>query len=264
MTPTFPKLTLYRADGSCALVPHMILRELGIPFTDVVMDFSPTTGLLQSVDGTLDFAAYQKIHPSGLVPALRIVENSSGNDDDDAEEGKSIVLTENPAIQMYIASLVPSSPIAGSTLLQRAQVLSWLNFLSGSVHGQGYGALWRPGRYIDVQSFPGSKEAVEAAGRRSIEKYYNMIETRLKDDAGAGGVRYALDDDRGGGDEHQQPTLVDFYLYLFFRWGNKIGIDAMKERFPNFTGIARAVEARESVKVVLAEEKAAFQFASSA
>jgi len=88
------------------------------------------------------------VYPNGYIPALKI------------EDGKATtILTENLALLIalltYIADLVPEHQFAGSTSLERATVLSCLSFLSGSIHGQGFGALWRPARYIDGKKLQG-------------------------------------------------------------------------------------------------------------
>lgn len=156
-----PKLTLYRANGACSLVPHILLHELDIPFSTISMTFGPDG--LQGADGTLSHGEYLKINPSGFVPALQI---------EDEE-----VLTENPAILTYIASLAPQRPVFGKDRSETAKVYRWLCWLSGTLHGNGYAMILRPARFTnDTSAYAG----VVAQGRRKIEDCYERIERHLK------------------------------------------------------------------------------------
>ncbi len=85
-------LTLYRANRSCSLVSHALLRHLSIPFTTILMKFGPEG--IEAADGSLSHTDYLAIHPLGYVPALVI-------------DGTTTI-TETPAILTYIASLAPS------------------------------------------------------------------------------------------------------------------------------------------------------------
>jgi glutathione S-transferase len=108
-------MKLYYAPGTCALSPHIVLREAGIRF-DLVRVSTKTHTL---ADGS-DFYA---INPKGYVPVLEL---------DSGER-----LTEGPAIVQYIADHAPASglaPAAGT--LARYRLMEWLNFISSEVHKQ--------------------------------------------------------------------------------------------------------------------------------
>jgi glutathione S-transferase len=69
----FPSLTLYRADGACSRVPHILLRELGASFTEVVMGIDTTVNGLVPKDGSMTREEYlSNVHPEGMVPALQV------------------------------------------------------------------------------------------------------------------------------------------------------------------------------------------------
>lgn len=119
------KLILYGADGSCALVPHMLLRELDVHFNRVRMH-SGSDGLLEAADGSLSHTEYLKIHPSGYVPALSV---------------DGFIITEMPAILHYIASLAPERELLGSKLMEKLRVEEWMTWLSGTLHGFVHAAL---------------------------------------------------------------------------------------------------------------------------
>ncbi|KAK4447993.1 glutathione S-transferase [Podospora aff. communis PSN243] len=241
MASPLPKLILYRIDGACSLAAHMALHELQIPFTTARMVINPTTQKAEAADGTLTYDEYvREIHPNGQVPALEVYPPESETPPENEKLPKPVAITENPAILMYIADLAtsvnPSSPkLAGSTLLERAQVTSWLTFLSGSVHGQAYGALYRPRRYIDGERFPQAENAVREAGRRSLDLFYGQIEERLVE---------------GGWAVGEAMTVADLNLYVFYRWGIDLGIK-MKEVYPRWSDLARRLEARPNVKTAV-------------
>ena len=112
-------------------------------------------------------------------------------------------------------------------------------WLSETLHGMGYGALWRPKRFTDDDSELVHK-AIKDKGYRTILDCYEKIENRIHGS-------HAIGD---------QFTAVDLLLYNFWTWGSRIGLDTneMSARYPNFTGLAKQVEKIESVRKTLLEE----------
>ena len=280
MASTLPTLTLYRIDGACSLVVHITLHELAIPFTSTRMVINPTTRKPEAADGSLTSQDYMRtIHPNGQVPALKVQlpsslsplsssssssssPRSNPNSGPELDEGnKEVIITETPAILLYLASLFPERYLAGATTLERAQVTSWLCFLSTSVHGQGYGPLSHPDRYIargdGGRQYPQAQgdmeRAVREAGRRSIEGFYRQVEGRLP----------ACEENKGGQGFFAvsgRLTVVDFYLYLFYRWGrDDLGIN-MGQLHPRWTALAKKLEGMPSVKTAIWLERAGSSF----
>ena len=102
--------TLYYSPGSCSLAPHIVLQELGLPFT---------LKLVSTSDGATRSPAHLRLNPKGRVPVLTFGE---------------AVLTEAPAILLHLALADP-----GQTLLPFApdglvRCVEWFNWLSGTVH----------------------------------------------------------------------------------------------------------------------------------
>ena len=161
-----PKFTLYRANLACSLAPHILLHELQIPFTTVLMTFTPNG--VASADGSLSASDYRNTNHAGLVPALHV---SDGSGDAGA------IITENPAILTYIASLKPERELFGKNALERAKVYSWLCWLSGTLHGYGYGMILRPGRFTDDEA---ARVGVVQKGRKTVEESYERIEECLE------------------------------------------------------------------------------------
>jgi len=106
-------MKLYFAPMTCSLSPHIVLRELGLPFELIRVDNKTK----RTADG-LDFL---DINPKGYVAAL-VLDN--GN-----------VLTEGPAIVQYLADLVPANTLAPANgTWERVRLQEWLNFISSEIH----------------------------------------------------------------------------------------------------------------------------------
>ena len=107
-------MKLYYAPHACSLAPHIVLRELDLPFELIRVD--NTTKRTANGD---DFLA---INAKGYVAALQL----------DNEH----VLTEGPAILQYLADLRPETnlaPVSGT--FERVRLQEWLNFVSTEIHG---------------------------------------------------------------------------------------------------------------------------------
>lgn len=187
-----PTLTLYRVDGACSRVPHILLRELGVPFSEVLMKLDLSVNGLVPKDIPMTREEYlANIHPDGMVPALQI---------------DSAVITEMTGMLTYIVALaeqhgklwLPADDV------QRAKAYEWIPWLSGAVHGQAFTALWRPGKFSDEEA---SHDGLQAKAKSAIETYYERIEARLAANEATGGKRgFAV------GSEF---TVVDVLVYLF-------------------------------------------------
>jgi glutathione S-transferase len=107
-------MKLYFAPLTCSLSPHIVLRELGMPFELVRVN--------NQSKRTADGQDFRDINPKGYVAALLL---------DNGE-----VLTEGPAILQYLADQVPEralAPALGSWARTRLQ--EDLNFISTEIHG---------------------------------------------------------------------------------------------------------------------------------
>lgn len=203
------------SPGACSLAPHVLLHEIGVPFEAV------TTNVFEGAQLTEAFA---RINPKKRVPVLSI-------------DGQ--VITEVPAIATAISGLAPERHLMGRTSLDRARVYEWMSWLSGTLHGQGFGALWRPERFSDD---PGQFESISTKGRTTISDCFDTIEDKLS-------VPHATGD---------AFTAVDPYLLVFYRWGNGIGFD-LPATHPNYANFARTLVRRASVASAMIAEGIADQ-----
>ncbi|RON47512.1 glutathione transferase GstA [Pseudomonas frederiksbergensis] len=107
-------MKLYYAPQACSMAPHIVLRELGLPFVLIRVD----NRTKQTATGE-DFPA---INPKGYVAALQL------------DNGQ--VLTEGPAILQYLADLRPEANLAPANgSFERVRLQEWLNFVSTEIHG---------------------------------------------------------------------------------------------------------------------------------
>ncbi|MDW5502883.1 glutathione transferase GstA [Pseudomonas lundensis] len=106
-------MKLYFAPDTCSLSPHIVLRELGLPFELIRVN----NRTKRSADGQ-DF--YQ-VNPKGYVAALML------------DDGR--VITEGTAIVQYLADLRPDTSLAPPpTSFERVRLQEWLNFITSEIH----------------------------------------------------------------------------------------------------------------------------------
>jgi glutathione S-transferase len=115
-------MKLYYAPGACSLSPHIVARELGIPF-----ELKKVNTKEKTVEGGGD---YWQVNGRGYVPALEL------------DNGQ--VLTEGPAIVQYLADQKPDAGLAPKNgTIERYRLQEWLNFLTSEVHKQ-FSPLFKP------------------------------------------------------------------------------------------------------------------------
>ncbi len=138
-------MKLYYSQGACSLAPHIVLEELGIPYTaqQVVMD-----------KGENERPEFLKLNPMGAVPILEL---SNGE-----------AITEGVAIQQYLADLKPEMNLAPRNgTFERVRLQEWLNFISTELH-KSVGGLFAVAAYAQNPAAQEEvkKNMVEMAGKK--------------------------------------------------------------------------------------------------
>jgi glutathione S-transferase len=147
-------LKLYYVPGTCALCPHIVLREAGLACTleKVNRDDKKTeTG-----------QDYNAINPKTNVPALVM---SNGQ-----------ILTEVAVIVQYLADQAPAKKLAPPTgTLERYRLQEWLNFISSEIH-KGCSPLFNPKLNDDAKAalMPRLKQRLGYAAHALADKKYLM------------------------------------------------------------------------------------------
>jgi glutathione S-transferase len=144
--------TLHYSPGACSLAPHILLEEIGCPFT---------LKLVSTSDGSTRRPGYLKLNPKGRVPVLTC---------------KDFVLTEAPAILLHLAMSNPQAGLLPSEPDGLARSIEWLNWLSGTVHSIAVRQVWRP----ETFTADGSHHAgIVEKGKENLESAFAMINDRL-------------------------------------------------------------------------------------
>ncbi|EME76920.1 uncharacterized protein MYCFIDRAFT_7829, partial [Pseudocercospora fijiensis CIRAD86] len=156
------KLRLWLSPGACSLAPHVLLQASGLAFEILVIDI--TKGGFPE--------KYRAINPKKRIPILEF-------------DGQ--VLTETTAIMTLTSRLAPEKHLFGKTDWDVARTYEWLNWLSGTVHERGLGALFSPEWYSDDQS---AHDGIRKKSREWVEVCFGLIEERLQ---GVGGEHAVKD-----------------------------------------------------------------------
>lgn len=118
-----PAITLYTHPWSRARVARWMLEETGLPYATEVLQYGTT----------MKAPAYRAINPMGKVPALK--------------QGDTVV-TENAAILLYLADLVPEKKLAPPVgTPERGPYYRWMAFmapLEALLTAKGAGSLAKP------------------------------------------------------------------------------------------------------------------------
>lgn len=173
---------------------------------------------ISTAEGRQRSPEYLKINPRGRVPTLVV-------------DGK--VLVENVAILSFLGGGFAARGLWPEKTWDQAQALSFMAWLADTVH-PAFAHFYRSERYVEG---PACIEAVKATGRESFTQYLAEIDRLVAGKKWALGNRF---------------SVVDAYLLVFYRWGNRIGF-AVKG-LANYTALVDRVLARPAVKKVMADE----------
>lgn len=155
-------MKLYYAPHTCSLSPHIVLRELALPFELIRVD--------NQTKQTEDGQDFLHINPKGYVAAL------------ETEEGH--VITEGPAILQYLADLKPEArliPLSGEW--ERVRMQEWLAFINSEVHA-GLAPLFN-------KKLPHEARAVF---HDRISKRFDFLESHLQHDRYLMGPSFSVAD----------------------------------------------------------------------
>ena len=110
-------------------------------------------------------------------------------------------ITKVIAIATAISSLAPEKHL----------LYEWMSYLTGTLHGAGFGNLTRPQRWTgDLEAF----EGIQVKARTCVKDCFDWIEGRLERGWAVG----------------EEMMAVDPYLFVFWRRGNEAGFE-MKVKY---------------------------------
>ena len=204
------EITLYYAPVACSLVPYVTLTEANATFN--VQTINLRKGQQNSAD-------YLKLNPKHKVPLLLV-------------DGRP--LTENVAIQMWIAHNFPKASLLPTDPWQRLQAISMLSWCASSIH-PFLSRINAPPRVCDV---PNTGDSVRRLAVGPLFESYQIAENMLS------GREYFFD----------HFTAVDAHFFWCFRRGLQFDLDLSK--FANCLEHHERMKRRQSFQKLFAYEKA--------
>jgi glutathione S-transferase len=205
-------LKLYYAPGACSIVSHIVLEETGAKFAAIAVDFAKLEHRQP---------AFLRINPKGRVPALV------------TDRG---VVTESPAIVLYLSQLYPDSglaPLDDPFALAQMQALNI--YIATTIHIT-FRQISVPGVYADGEVAQAALRA-KVPGQTNI--WFSVLEEKLAD-----GRPYLL------GDTY---STSDPYLYAFASYLSR-GDRGDPALFPNVQRHRERIAARPAVRRVIERE----------
>jgi len=206
-------MELYFAPLACSMATRISLYEAGAG-----AKFHQVDTKSKKVD---DGSDYWTVNPMGQVPALRL--------DDGA------LLTENPAVLLYVADQHPQAQLAPRDGVQRYELIKWLSFVGTELHKVVFNPL------LDRTSNDGAK----TYAREKAKARFDVLEKHLQ------GREFLLD----------RFTVADAYLTTVLNWAGATKVDL--KPWPTLLAYHKRMHERPSVKKAFGEELALYQQAQA-
>lgn len=200
------------APATCALASRIALEEAGAAYEPVRIDFKTAEQRKPE---------YLAVNPKGRVPALV------------TDRG---VLTETPAILLYVAQTHPAAklaPLDDPFALARAQAFN--SYLCSTVH-VAHAHRMRGRRWVDAADEAAIK-AMQKKVPESVGDCFDLIEREMLSGPWVMGDSY---------------TICDPYLFTLSQWLEGDGVD--RSRFPKLAAHTRRIKERPAVQRALAGE----------
>jgi glutathione S-transferase len=201
-------LTLYYAPGTCALASHLALEFAGADYDTVRLDFK---------NQEQRSPEYLKLNPKGRVPALVTPQG---------------VLTETPAVLMYIAQTHPQAglaPLDDPYALAKANEFN--SYLCSTVHvahaHKGRGARWADD--------PAAHESMKNKVAQNMTDCFKLIESGMLKGPWVLGERL---------------SICDLYLYTIGSWLEGDGVDP--RQFAKLTALSQRLREEPAARKALA------------
>jgi glutathione S-transferase len=203
------QIALYYSPIACSLVPYVTLTEAGAKFE--VRNINLRKGEQNSPD-------YLKLNPKHKVPVLIV-------------DGQS--LTENVAIQLWIARQFPQARLLPTDQWQELRAISIMSWCASGIH-PFLARINAPPRVCDL---PGADESVRRLAAGQLYENFQIAEDLLA------GREYFFD----------HFTAADVHFFWCFRRGTQFELDLAKYR--NCHAHFQRLHARPSIQQCLAHEK---------
>ena len=183
-------IQLHYSPGTASMTPHLLLRELGVPFELKLVD---------RAGGAHKRPEYLKLNPNGLIPLLM-----------DGEH----VLYETAAITLHLCDTHPDAQLAPPPASwERALFYQWLMWLTNTLQSSLI-VYFYPERWV---SEGGAAGDVKEHAERKIGGLLDMLDTELARHGNEwfGGMRY---------------SALDPYVFTLCRWTRNFKTPPARER----------------------------------
>lgn len=210
-------LTLYYYPSTAAMIPHIVLEELGVPYERVLVDRT------RNAHKTPD---YLRLNPNGLIPVL--------------VDG-DLVLYETAAIVLHLCDTHAAAHLAPPTATAaRAQFLKQLMGLSNTLQPT-LATYFYPERWLDADNTAG-----QAQLRRHAEARVAQLLALLDD---------ALAQSPGPWLLGAEYSAVDAYAFTLCRWTRNFAHEKPARDWPHIGPYLQRMLARPAVQRVFAAEQ---------
>lgn len=204
-------ITFYTANGSVGFASHIALEEIN---ESQKLDYELV--LLDMKNAEHRGEKYRKLNPKARVPSLIV---------DD------VVLTETPAILVYLAQTAPRSSIAlPADPMEFALIQAFNNYLCSTVH-VAHAHKYRGNRWVNDKA---ALEALTANVPNTMTECCESIEANFSTGP------WVMGDDF---------TICDPYLFSISEWLEADGVDL--NRFEKISNHRKSMQQRTSVKSAL-------------
>ena len=207
------EIILYYAPNACSLVPYVTLTEANAAFDVRPLNFRK--GQQMSAD-------YLKLNPKHKVPLLVV-------------DGRT--LTENVAIQTFIARTFPQAKLMPADPWQELQAISIMAWCASGIH-PFLSRINSPPKVCDV---PGADDSVRRLSKELLFENYRIADDLLK------GREFFFD----------HFTAADAHFFWCVRRGTQLDVDPAG--FANCVAHFERMQRRPSVQKALAFEKSVLE-----
>ncbi|MDX7950755.1 glutathione S-transferase family protein [Lichenihabitans sp. Uapishka_5] len=204
-------MKFYWGPHTCAIGIHVLLEEIGTPYESEKLDVE---------GGDTHKPPFTTINPKGKVP---IIVRDDGS-----------VLTEFSAIALWLARTNPNKGLLPSDPDGEARALEILEYAVGTVHGQGFGRIFKPADFeppdVVHQSLGLGQSGTKAKGREMVEAGFKILDRQV-----------------ASGAEGDPMGIADAALFYVERWAPQVDIALP----PALAGHLARMKARPAVRRVM-------------
>lgn len=215
-------MRLHHDPGTAAMVPHILLEEIGAPYERVPVSRAANAHKQPE---------YLRLNPNGLIPVL--------------VDG-DLVLYETAAIALHLADTQPQAKLAPALgTPERAHFYKWLVWLTNTLQASLI-LYFYPERWVDEGNAEGAAQ-VKRHAERKVAGLLDQLDAELARHGQPwfGGAAYGA---------------LDPYVFTMCRWTRNFRNEAPARDRPHLGPYLQRMLARPAVQRVFANEQLAAPF----